>query len=84
MQLGLVYGKKLDKTPPRDLPLYNFLSYVDNNFTNDSEDQKSVIGHFFFFNITIVLWSSKKQRIVSTFIIKAKYIVFAYVAKEIV
>lgn len=84
MQLGLVYSKRLDGIFPRNLSLYDFLSYVNSNFAGDLEDQKLVMGNCFFFNKEIVLQYSKKQRIVSTFIFDAKYIAFRYATKQAV
>lgn len=40
------------------------------------------MGYYFFLNRVVVLWSSKKQKIVSISITKAKYITLKYVARE--
>lgn len=55
MQLGLVYGKKPNKSPSRDSLLYGLIEYANSNFAGDLEDRKSVMGHFFFLNRAVVL-----------------------------
>lgn len=55
MQLELVYGQKLDGADPRDLSLYDFIGYADNNLVGDSKDRKSVMGHYFILNRVVVL-----------------------------
>ena len=49
MQLDLIYNKKLDKIFPKSLFLYDFLGYVNNNFTSNLKDWKLVIRYSFFF-----------------------------------
>lgn len=60
MQLGLIYGKKLNRIPLKNLLLYGLLGYTNNNFAGDFEDHKWVIGYYFFLNKVIVLQNSKK------------------------
>ena len=79
MQLGLVFGCKTNNQP-----YYGLTSYANNNFTKDSEDCKLMIGYCFFLNGIIILWSSKKQQIISLSIAKAKDIVLGHVAREVV
>lgn len=42
------------------------------------------MGNYLFLNRTVVSWSNKKQKIISTSIIKAEYIVFEHIVKEAV
>lgn len=55
MQLYLVYSKKPHRILPRNPPLYSLLSYVNNNFVDDSEYQKLVIEYCYFINEIIIL-----------------------------
>lgn len=55
MQLRLIYSKISDRVFPRDLPLYNFIKYISNNFVDDLENQKSIIRHYFFLNRAVIL-----------------------------
>ena len=82
--MGLIFGRKSVDRSPRDLLPYGLVSYADSNFAGDPEDQKSVIGYCFFLNRAMVSWSSKKQRIVSTSTIKAKYIALGHATREAV
>lgn len=75
MQLSLVYSKKYNKMPTKNLIPNNFLNYVNKNFTNNLQDQKSVLKYCFFFNRIVVLYNSKKQKIIYIFIIETKYII---------
>lgn len=40
------------------------------------------MGHCFFLNSIIISWYNKKQQILSTFIIKAKYIMLGHIVRE--
>lgn len=44
----------------KDLPLYNSVSYIDNNFAKGPKDYKLIMKYYFFFNNIIVLEYSKK------------------------
>ncbi len=84
MNMGLVFGRETANRLPKKPPLYGLLGYANSNFAGDSEDRKSVMGYCFFLNEAVVLWSSKKQRIVSTSTTKAEYIALGHVAREAV
>ncbi len=84
MNMGLIYGQEIANCLPREPPPYDLVGYADSNFTGDLEDRKSVMGYCFFLNGAVVLWSSKKQRTVSTLTIKAEYIALGQEAKEAV
>lgn len=61
MQMGFIFDRaNATRRLPQDLPLYGLVGYVNNNFTRDLEDRKSVMGYYFFLNGVIVLWNSKK------------------------
>lgn len=68
IDLGLIYDRKLDSKIP---PPFRLSRYIDSNFAEDPEDQKSVIGYYFFFNGAVVSWSSKKHSTISTSITEA-------------
>lgn len=80
--MGLIFGQELVKQLPKNLLLYGLIGYTDSNFARNLEDQKSVMGYYFFLNRVVVSWSSKKQRTVSTLITKAEYIALNYVARK--
>ena len=82
MQIGLIYGR--ENSSPRDPPPFGLKSYADSNFAGNPEDRKSVMGYCFFLNGTVVSWSSKKQRIVSTSTTEAEYIALGHGAREAV
>ncbi len=84
MQLGFIYGRASDGRSPTLPPPYGIIGYADSNFAGDPEDQKSVMGNCFFFNGAVVLWSSNKQRTVSTSITEAEYITLGHEAREAV
>lgn len=84
IQLGLVYGQKPERAIPRNLFPYDLIRYVKSNFAGYLEDRKFVMGYYFFFNRAVVLWSSKKQRIVSISTTKAEYIALEYAARKVV
>lgn len=69
---------------PRNPLSYELVGYADNNFARDTEDQKSVIGYFFFLNRAMVFWSSKRQRIIFILTTKIKYIALGHTAKKAV
>lgn len=82
MEVGLVFGQKLNNKLLRELLLYSLIGFADNNFVGDPRDCKSVIGYCFFFNKVVVSWYSKKQRIVSTSITEIEYIALGYTIRE--
>lgn len=55
IQMELVFGREIKGHLPRNLPLYGFIGYANNNFVGDSRDCKSVMGYYFFLNGVIVL-----------------------------
>ena len=84
MQIGLVFGKEVNSHLFRDSPLYNLIRYMDSNFNGDQTDQKLVMGYCFFLNRAVILWSSKKQKTVSTSTTKAEYIALGHATREVV
>lgn len=97
MHLGLIYGlrenaqsqpDKETKTltrqakVPVSLPPFGLVKYVDSNYTDDLEDRKSVMENCFFLHGAIVSWCSKKQRIVLTSTIEAKYISLGHATRK--
>lgn len=84
MEMRLIFGQKLANSWPRDSLLYRLIEYANNNFIEDLEDWKSVMGYYFFSNRAIVSWSSKKQRTILILQTEAKYIAFRHAAKEAV
>ena len=84
MQMGLVFGKEVNSYLPKDPPPYGLIGYAESNFAEDPADRKSVMGYCFFLNGAVVLWSSKKQKIMSTSTTKAEYIALGHAAREAV
>lgn len=84
MQMGLVFGREVKSHSPKNPPLYGLIGYADSNFARDPGDRKSVMGYCFFLNGAVVLWSSKKQRTMSTSTIEAEYIALGHAAREAV
>lgn len=88
MHLGLVYkvhpqseNKVKSKTPAGQL-LFGLVGYTSSNNAGNPADRKLVIKHFFFIHGVIVFWCSKKQRTMSTFTTKAKYIVLGHAGRK--
>ena len=77
--LSLIYGGYFkDKGKTKTLItsfLFGLIEYKDNSYARDLKDKKFVIRYYYFINRAVVSWYSKKQRIVSIFTIKAKYII---------
>lgn len=67
-----------------DPALYNLTSYANSNFAKDHANRNLVIKYSFFLNRAMVLWRSKKQRIVFNSINKTKYITLRHAAKKAV
>ncbi len=84
MQIGLVFEREVKGHIPKDPSPYGLIGYADSNFAKNLGDRNLVMEYYFFMNGAVVLWSSKKQRTVSTCITEADYIAFGYVAKEAV
>lgn len=82
MDISLIFDQKIANYFLRKSPPYNLVDYVDSDFVENLEDQKSVMGYYFFLNRAIVLQSSKKQRTVSTLTTKREYIILGHTAKE--
>lgn len=61
---------------------YELVGYTDSNYTGNFENWKSIMGYCFFINWTVVSWWNTKQRTISTFNTKAKYIVLSYLIQE--
>ena len=86
MHLGLIYDGHFKDEKKTKAPITHFLfrliEYGDNSYNKNPEERKSVIGYCYFINGAVLSWCSKKQRIVSISITKAKYIAFKYAAQE--
>lgn len=72
IEMWLIYGQELSNKKPRNPLPYDLIGFVDRNFARDFRDCKSIKNYYFFLNRAVVSWCSKKQRIVSTSIIKAE------------
>ena len=57
-------------------------NYADSNYANNLEDWKSIMSYYFFINGAIIIWNSKKQYNISTFITEAKYIRLGHGARK--
>ena len=90
MYLGLTYRahlkckeeEKARSKAPISQSIFSVIWYVDNNYVVNLKDRKLVIGHGFFIYGAIVSWYSKKQKTVSNFTIKAKYIALGNVVQK--
>ncbi len=51
--MGLTFGQE-KKYSPRDLLPYGLIGFTNSNFVGDLEDQKSVMGYYFFLNEVVV------------------------------
>lgn len=64
MYLGLKYRDTLKINRHikilETLILYNFIRYIDNNYTDSPKNCKSVIGYYFYINKIPVSWYTKK------------------------
>ena len=58
------------------------IGYTDSSYAGNLEDKKLITRYCFFFGRAIVTWYSKRQRIVSTSILEAKYVAMSQGAKE--
>ena len=81
MSLGLIYGRDVAHLIESYKP-HGIVGYVNSNYTSNLKDQKLIISYYFFMNRAVVIWSSKKQLIVSTSTREAKYIGFGHGALE--
>lgn len=84
MLMDLVFRRKINSHLPKEPPPDSFIRYANSNFAEDPTDRESIIDYCFFLNRVVVLWSSKKQRTMSTSITKAEYIVLGHAARETV
>ena len=86
IHLGLIYGcyfkDKREIKASIILFLFRLIKYEDSSYTENLKNKKFVIGYCYFINRVVISWCSKKQRFVSTFTIKAKYIIFGYAIWE--
>lgn len=58
---------------------FRLMGYEDNSYVEDFKNKKSIMKYCYFINTVVISWYSKKQRIISIFIIEAKYITFRYI-----
>jgi len=59
-----------------------FVLYSDSNWASDKVDRKSILGSVIIFYGGLILWLSKKQRLVATSSCEAEYIALATCAKQ--
>lgn len=62
--------------------IFNPIGYTNSNYADNPKDRTLVIGYCFFIHKALVSWYTKKQRTVSNFIPKAKYIVLGNVIRK--
>ena len=56
--------------------------YIDSNYDSDIEDRKLITKYCFFFGGSVFSLCNKRQRSVSMFVSKAKYVVISHRARE--
>jgi hypothetical protein len=70
-------------SPQTDLPpLPSTRGFSDADWASDEKDRKSISGYCFFFFDSLVSWSSRKQRIVSTSSTESEYYALTNAIKE--
>src|SRR6266498_2264094 len=55
---------------------------ADADWASDSHDRRSILGYCFFFNSSLVSWSSVKQRVIALSSMEAEYYVMTHALKE--
>lgn len=61
---------------------YGVVDYADSNYARDIDNQKSIIGYYFFLGGVITTWYSKRQQTISILTSKAKHVAMSHGAKE--
>lgn len=84
--LSLIYGSYLKDKRRTKISItpfsFRLIRYKDSSLARNFKDKKFVIEYYYSINGTIISWYSKKQKTVSTFTIKATYIILRYVTRE--
>lgn len=84
MQLELMFSQIPKIIFSKNLFLYGFIKYIDNNFTSSFKNQKSIIKYYFFNNEIIILQKNKKQRKMFIFTTKSRHIALKYATVNII
>lgn len=86
MHLGLICNQSVigqeNNEGFHSLQPFGLIGYADSNFAGDPKDCKSVMRYCFFMAGVLLIWSSKKQRTVSSSTIEAEYIALGYALRE--
>lgn len=86
MYLGLVYNRHVigqrNNEGFHSLQPFGLIGYANRNLVSGPENRKPVMGYCFFMAGALLLWSSNKQRTVSSSITEAEYIVLGYALRE--
>ena len=72
LDYGLVYKK--------GQVVAQLIGYTDSDYAGDIEDQKSSMGHVFFYDSMAISWTSQKQKIVALSTCEAEYIAITVAA----
>lgn len=84
IDIGLIFSQETANCLSKEPPPFGLVGYANNNFAGGLEDQRLVMGYYFFLNRAIVLWTSKKQKIISILTTELEYIALRYVVQEVV
>ena len=62
--------------------IFDIINYVDSDFANDEDNQKSYIDYIFIINDSAVLWFTYKQSTIAFSNMKSKYMILFDAARE--
>ena len=82
VHLCLQFPSPSSQPPPNTLKLAPTRALSDADWASDEKDRKSISGYCFFFLDSLVSWSSRKQRTVSTSSTESEYYALTNTIKE--
>jgi hypothetical protein len=82
IHLSLSFPSDLSKFPDTIRPYTDLCGLSDADWASDESDRKSVSGYCFYLLNSLVSWSSRKQRTVSTSSTESEYYALANATKE--
>lgn len=81
ISLRLIYGKNIAYLM-ESYKSHVIIKYADSNYANNCKNWKLFMIYCFFINRVVVIWSTKKQYIMSTSTIETKYIGLGYEVRK--
>ena len=82
VHFGLTFSVHNEHIPPSIQPYTLACGLSDADWASDENDRKSISGYCFFFCNSLVSWSARKQRTVSTSSTESEYYALANTMKE--